>query len=266
MGAAVQRLSVGIPDGDRFGSGGSSSLALSPSGDALVYVASRDGVQQLFHRPFERDEPIPLSGTDGAKQPFFSPDGSSVGFFANSQLKTISLDTGRVTTLCAATPEPTGGSWASDGRIFFSPGRTSGVFQVAATGGEPSPVTLSAQNEGGCSTFPHAHPRNRCASLSGGIDGDRLIVVQNLATGARSVGDFWRVVEGSCLFNEWPCARVASSNQHMGGTAGCRQAGSDFGTCPCIARCVSCYARFRRDGGLREWNSRVSTGFRERSG
>ena len=79
MGAAVQRLSVGIPDGDRFGSGGSSSLALSPSGDALVYVASRDGVQQLFHRPFERDEPIPLSGTDGAKQPFFSPDGSSVG-------------------------------------------------------------------------------------------------------------------------------------------------------------------------------------------
>ena len=187
MGAAVQRLSVGIPDGDRFGSGGSSSLALSPSGDALVYVASRDGVQQLFHRPFERDEPIPLSGTDGAKQPFFSPDGSSVGFFANSQLKTISLDTGRVTTLCAATPEPTGGSWASDGRIFFSPGRTSGVFQVAATGGEPSPVTLSAQDEGAVQHFPTLIPGTDVLLYREELDGDRLIVVQNLATGARSV-------------------------------------------------------------------------------
>jgi hypothetical protein len=33
---------------------------------------------------------VPLSGTDGATCPFFSPDGQWIGFFADGKLKKIS--------------------------------------------------------------------------------------------------------------------------------------------------------------------------------
>ena len=41
----------------------------------------------------------PIKGTEGARYPFFSPDGASIGFFANSTLKTVSLRDGSVLTV-----------------------------------------------------------------------------------------------------------------------------------------------------------------------
>ena len=48
---------------------------------------------------------MPLPGTGGAFQPFFSPDGQSIGFFAGGLLMKVELATGHVTT-AEVPPDP----------------------------------------------------------------------------------------------------------------------------------------------------------------
>ena len=58
------------------------SFALSPDGRRIAYVASGDGASHLWVRPLDSTLAQPLQGTDGAVNPFWSPDSRSLGFFA----------------------------------------------------------------------------------------------------------------------------------------------------------------------------------------
>jgi serine/threonine protein kinase len=58
------------------------SFALSPDGRRIAYVASGDGASRLWVRPLDSTLAQPLQGTDGAVNPFWSPDSRSLGFFA----------------------------------------------------------------------------------------------------------------------------------------------------------------------------------------
>ncbi len=116
------------------------SLAVSPNGAHLVYVARRRGVQQLHLRPLDSLESTALVGTDGAAAPFFSPDSQWVGFFAGGKLKKISVTGSAPLTVCDAR-ESFGGSWSSKDVIYFSPGGSSRLWQVSAMGGTPQPFT-----------------------------------------------------------------------------------------------------------------------------
>ena len=128
------RLSVTLPPADRLEATG---LAVSPDGRALVYVATRDGVTQLYRRALDALEAAPLRGTDSATYPFFSPDGEWVGFFADGKLRKVPLGGGTVVSLCDA-PDGRGGSWASNDTIYFTPIGSGGtVFAVSASGGVP---------------------------------------------------------------------------------------------------------------------------------
>ena len=60
-----------------------------------------------------------LPGTEGAIFPFWSPDGRSLGFFADGKLKTIDLNGGSPQMICDA-PLGRGGAWGPDGVIVFS--------------------------------------------------------------------------------------------------------------------------------------------------
>jgi len=55
------------------------SFALSPDGRQLVFVASGDGASRLWVRPLDKTTAQPLSGTDGARYPFWSPDSHPSG-------------------------------------------------------------------------------------------------------------------------------------------------------------------------------------------
>ena len=117
------------------------AFAISPDGRRLVFVAFRNGQTQLFLRSLDGDSTQPLSGTEAAILPFWSPDGRSVGFFALQELKRIDIDGGRVQTLARALPGP-GGAWGPDGMILFAPVSMGPLFQVPASGvGEPVAVT-----------------------------------------------------------------------------------------------------------------------------
>lgn len=111
----VSRLTLTLPATEQLGATGQGlifpSVALSPDGTHLAYVAVRDGIQQLFLRAMDQLEGRPMPGTEGAFVPFFSPDGQWVGFWAiDGHLKKVSISGGAPLTLCDA-PNIRGGSW-----------------------------------------------------------------------------------------------------------------------------------------------------------
>src|SRR5262249_51593715 len=95
-------------------------FALSPDGMRLAFVANDNGAQRLWVRPMNAATARPLSGTDGADFPFWSPDSRSVGFFAGGKLKRVEVDGGPPQILADAL-NGSGGAWNHDGVILFAP-------------------------------------------------------------------------------------------------------------------------------------------------
>jgi len=115
-------------------------FALSPDGTLLAYVTG-DGEAQMLHiRHLDQSESRAMSGTRGARHPFFSPDGKWLAFFANGKLKKVSISGGTPLTLCSA-PNDRGGTWSIDDVIVFAPTTTSGLLRVPAAGGDPEALT-----------------------------------------------------------------------------------------------------------------------------
>src|SRR5262249_34165929 len=112
--------------------------ALSPDGSHVVFGARIDGKLALWERPLAGVEARLLPGTEGATLPFWSPEGRSIGFFADKKLKRLDIAGGPALTICDA--DGMGGTWSAAGVILF--GLPSGsIHRVAASGGTPSPVT-----------------------------------------------------------------------------------------------------------------------------
>ena len=121
---------------------GRPSLALSPDGNRVVYVARSGTTTQLYTRELDKLNVTRLSGTEGVYSPFFSPDGRWVGFFADPYLKKVSIPDGQVVTL-ARVNQPMGGAWAKDGRILVADDQGSSPSWVSDAGGEPKAVVDS---------------------------------------------------------------------------------------------------------------------------
>jgi Tol biopolymer transport system component len=130
------------------------SLALSPDGRQIVFVASGDGPSRLWLRRLDTTVAQQLPGTEGAFSPFWSPDGRSVGFFADGQLKRMDVSGGPPQPLIGAFRW--GGAWSQDGTILFTPTAQSPLFRISATGGEPAVVTELDRQSG--HRFPHFLP------------------------------------------------------------------------------------------------------------
>jgi eukaryotic-like serine/threonine-protein kinase len=137
--APVTRLTLQLP-GDQFlalSGGQSYPLDISPDGNRLVYRAWHGVGTRLFVRPLDEFGSQPLQGTEGALQPFFSPDGEWVGFFADGRLQKVAVSGGAPITIAAAAGSPFGAHWgSSDDAILFST-LEGGLFRVSAAGGEP---------------------------------------------------------------------------------------------------------------------------------
>ena len=95
----VTRTVINLPPGDRLVGPNQTALALSSDGKQLAYAAIRGATSQIFLRPMDTQEARPISGTEGASEPFFSPDGQWIGFFADGKLKKISVNGGAPGTL-----------------------------------------------------------------------------------------------------------------------------------------------------------------------
>ncbi len=144
--ATPVRTSVVLPEGLTLSLGRGSSVAISPSGTRVVF-AGRDGATTaLYRRDLERFESQLLAGTDGASEPFFSPDGRWVGFVADRLLKKVSMDGGAPVNIAPA-PILRGNAWGDNDTVLFTPTNGAPVMRVSANGGEPAGVTVLAKGE-----------------------------------------------------------------------------------------------------------------------
>ncbi len=162
-------------------------IALSPDGRDLVYTGTRGGVAELYRRSMDQLEALPIRGTEGAQYPFFSPDGEWVGFFADRQLKKVSLAGGQPVTLCDA-GDRRGASWGPDDLIVFATLESRGLMRVSALGGAPERVTTLENGEAG-HHWLDVLPGGKAVLFtvwSGGLE-DARIAVQSLETGERRV-------------------------------------------------------------------------------
>lgn len=115
-------------------------VVISPDGQLLAFVAISGSQEMLWIRALDSLDAHSLSGTEGASLPFWAPDSSAIGFFADGQLKKVTLSTGVVQNITVAR-DPRGGAWGPDGTILFTPDFRSGLFRVPATGGTATPAT-----------------------------------------------------------------------------------------------------------------------------
>jgi Tol biopolymer transport system component len=115
-------------------------FAVSPDGRSLVFAAAvAGGTRMLWLRPLDDIVAQPLSGTNGAALPFWSPDGRWIGFFADGGVKKIPAEGGHVQAVASAVEDPRGGTWVGE-TILFGNGNDA-IRSVPATGGPVSRVT-----------------------------------------------------------------------------------------------------------------------------
>jgi len=126
-----------------------SSVLISPDGTRLVYVGTlAGGTPKLLTRRLDQPGASELAGTEGAMDPFFSPDGHWVAFSTGAGLFKVPVDGGRPVPL----REPgimTGGDWSDEGNIVIGTGGTTrnGVLQLPSTGGAATPILDLADGE-----------------------------------------------------------------------------------------------------------------------
>jgi serine/threonine protein kinase len=154
------------------------SIALSPDGRSLVLgLLNSDGASQLWIRQLSSGQTTAVPGTAGAAYPFWSPEGTSLGFFAGGKLKRVDLVTNGVQVICDASGGR-GGAWNQSGHIVFSPGLLTGLFEVPASGGTPADLAIPMAPKDSL-RIPRFLP-----------DGDHLLFLRFPANGPSHIGVF----------------------------------------------------------------------------
>jgi serine/threonine-protein kinase len=127
---ALVRFSVDLGAGLGL-AGGPAPLALAPNGQTLAFVANReDGEPRLYVRSLTEMRPRECTGTEGASQPFFSPDGRWIGFYAAGYLKKVPLAGGEPRVI-GRVHAMRGAAWASNNFIVVSTAGSLGVIPAA---------------------------------------------------------------------------------------------------------------------------------------
>ena len=180
-GGRITRSSIELPSGVTVApsnSLGHRVLALSPGGTHLAYI----GGDQLYLRAMGEIEATPIPRTEGATEPFFSPNGQWIGFWAAGQMKKVSVNGGTSVALCDAAP-PSGVAWNPDDTIFFNEYST-GLWQVAAAGGTPE-LLIPSDDQAGCCVSPQLLPGGEWILFS--AFPSRQVMIHSLMTGERHV-------------------------------------------------------------------------------
>jgi Tol biopolymer transport system component len=221
------RFVVSPPDGTTFDES-SAFIAVSPDGRSLAFTAtssSTEGV--LWVRSLESPAARQILGTDGARQPFWSPDSRFIGFLpaAGQGLMKIGSQGGLAQTLVDAAGAYTA-TWNGEGTVVFmlAPNRGGGLYQIPASGGAAVPVTTLDQTRGETHhAWPQFLPDGRhflYTAHSRQTEQDGVVYVGSLGSGERVqlVKADSRAEYASPGFLLYVRGSAAVSNQIRGGT------------------------------------------------
>ena len=167
-GASVTQFDLSVPAGTRV----TEAPVLSPDGRVIVYAADDGSGAALYRRSLDRVEALRIPGTEGGQQPFFSPDGTWVGFIADRKLHKIALTGGARITIAEAPSLASGANWGPMDSIVFATGQV-GLAMVAASGGAVSPLSL-----------PDSTDQVKWPQFAG--RGDRLLLTLSTPSGWRA--------------------------------------------------------------------------------
>jgi serine/threonine-protein kinase len=181
------------------------TVVLSADGTRMAFVSrAADGRTHLNVRALDRADTIRLSGTEGARGPFVSPDGRWIGFWADGKLKKIAADGGAPVVLCDA-GDLLGASWGDNDAIIAALGTPGQLSRVPATGGTPS-VAIDLSAESIVVRWPQLLPDAKAViytALSGAGADRANIEVQSVDGGNRKVlvqgGTFGRYLRAGFL-------------------------------------------------------------------
>jgi len=128
---------------------------LSPDGRNLAIATVEAGRRGLWVRPLDELEARLLPGTEGAESPFWSPDSTQIGFFADGRLKRVPIAGGAPAIVAEIGAAFQGASWNSDGVIVFS---SNGLKLVSSTGCAITPLETDDVQ---ATSFPRFLPDER---------------------------------------------------------------------------------------------------------
>ena len=139
------------------------ALAISPDGRRIAYVDESTGTERMLYiQDLDSSEPRAIPGTEGAINPFFSPDGQSLGYADHTRhsLEVVSIGGGVPKSLSSAN-HSAGAVWLDNGTIIFCPSWQNGLWSVPASGGTPkSLTTLNFEESEICHAWPCVLPNN----------------------------------------------------------------------------------------------------------
>jgi serine/threonine-protein kinase len=209
----ISRFEIQPPGGHVLAVFVAQPLALTTDGRFVVMNASPAGTaerpDQLFMRPLEGLEWVPIRGTESAGSFVLSPDGEWVGFWDGINLGTlrkVPLAGGVPTTIAETEPAGFGGAaWGEQGAIVFATGAYPGLMRVSDVGGRPEPLTAPDEGSAEVHAFPHFLPggEHLLFQISQPGEPDEIAVL-SVATGDYAVlttGSFPQyVAEGYVIF------------------------------------------------------------------
>jgi serine/threonine-protein kinase len=192
--AAVVRSTIELPAGTQLTGyfyPTRTELGLSPDGKHLVFSARSDASQSeamLYQRALDRAEGEPIKGTEGAQQPFFSPDGKWIGFWAEGKLYKVPIEGGIPKDLGACPDLPMGTFWSDDGKIIW--GGREGLKWIPAEGGPAEVLTTIDPTRDMQHTLPFVLPGGKAVLFTAMPDafGSRARVeAASLPSGTRKI-------------------------------------------------------------------------------
>jgi len=118
---SVSRFSLALSRSQGLSSPGGTRLAWAPDAKSFLYVGPASSGTQLWRRSLDALDAVPVPGTDGATNPFFSPDGSRIGFINLNpfELRLLPVAGGNSVVVTRDSISGGGASWGDDGFIYF---------------------------------------------------------------------------------------------------------------------------------------------------
>ena len=157
-----------------------STIGVSRRGD-VVYLGKADPGRQLYLKRRHETRFSPIPHTTGALQPFFSPDGTWIGYVVGNTIRKVRVSGGPSLEICRVDSPLHGVSWGDGEIIVFA--LPSGLFRVSAAGGDPTPIARPDSSRGEWYGWPNVLPGSRRALFTLVSDSGFQLGVASLETG-----------------------------------------------------------------------------------